>query len=68
LPLTSRLPRSLLLSASRPGPARLRISSKPPKDPVGPVETVVGFTALFVTCLGPAAWVLAHLEDYKKRE
>uniref|UniRef100_A0A8C8E7B8 COX8A oxidase n=1 Tax=Otus sunia TaxID=257818 RepID=A0A8C8E7B8_9STRI len=31
-------------------------------------ESVVGFVVMFVTCLGPAAWVLAHLEDYKKTE
>uniref|UniRef100_A0A493TF61 Uncharacterized protein n=1 Tax=Anas platyrhynchos platyrhynchos TaxID=8840 RepID=A0A493TF61_ANAPP len=30
--------------------------------------TVAGFAAMFAVCLGPAAWVLAHLEDYKKRE
>uniref|UniRef100_A0A8C6YU24 COX8A oxidase n=1 Tax=Nothoprocta perdicaria TaxID=30464 RepID=A0A8C6YU24_NOTPE len=33
-----------------------------------PQETVVGFAAMFLSCLGPAAWVLGHLEDYKKRE
>lgn len=33
-----------------------------------PQESVVGFLAMFVACLGPTAWVLAHLEEYKKRE
>uniref|UniRef100_A0A8B9V7V8 Uncharacterized protein n=1 Tax=Anas zonorhyncha TaxID=75864 RepID=A0A8B9V7V8_9AVES len=33
-----------------------------------PCCTVAGFAAMFAVCLGPAAWVLAHLEDYKKRE
>uniref|UniRef100_A0A8C0BM85 Uncharacterized protein n=1 Tax=Buteo japonicus TaxID=224669 RepID=A0A8C0BM85_9AVES len=30
--------------------------------------SVLAFVVMFASCLGPAAWVLAHLEDYKKGE
>ncbi|NWQ72682.1 COX8A oxidase, partial [Neopipo cinnamomea] len=63
-----RSARSLLRSAARPGPARRGIVSGPPQNPLGLAETLVGFAAMFAACLGPAAWVLAHLGDYKKRE
>ncbi|NXL69113.1 COX8A oxidase, partial [Chordeiles acutipennis] len=68
MPLAAHLARSLLRSAARPGPARRGLISGPPQQPVGLGESLVGFVAMFVSCLGPAAWVLAHLEDYKTRE
>ncbi|NWZ29669.1 COX8A oxidase, partial [Asarcornis scutulata] len=68
MPLAARLARSLLRPAARPGPAQRGLVTGPPQDPLGPAETVAGFAAMFAVCLGPAAWVLAHLEDYKKRE
>ncbi|NXS40875.1 COX8A oxidase, partial [Balaeniceps rex] len=68
MPLAARLARSLLRSAVRPGPAQRGLVSGPPQQPLGPGESVVGFLVMFATCLGPAAWVLAHLEEYKKRE
>ncbi|NXV88161.1 COX8A oxidase, partial [Calonectris borealis] len=68
MPLAARLARSLLRSAARPGPAQRGLISGPPEQPLGPGESVVGFLAMFAACLGPAAWVLAHLEEYKKRE
>ncbi|NXU60036.1 COX8A oxidase, partial [Turnix velox] len=65
--LLSRFSAPLLRSAAlrSRGPAlpRRSIISGPPENPVGPGESVVGFLAMFVACLGPAAWVLAHLED-----
>ncbi|NWW90861.1 COX8A oxidase, partial [Rhynochetos jubatus] len=66
--LAARFARSLLRSAVRPGPARRGIVSGPPQEPLGPGESVVGFLAMFIACMGPAGWVLAHLDDYKKRE
>ncbi|KAF1557942.1 UNVERIFIED_CONTAM: Cytochrome c oxidase subunit 8A, mitochondrial, partial [Eudyptes pachyrhynchus] len=68
MPLAARLARSLLRSAARPGPAQRGVISGPPQQPLGFGESVVAFVAMFTACLGPAAWVLAHLEDYKKRE
>ncbi|NWJ01224.1 COX8B oxidase, partial [Crypturellus undulatus] len=50
------------------GAARRGIVSGPPQHPLRPAESVVGFVAMLVSCLGPAAWVLAHLDNYKKRE
>ncbi|NXG44373.1 COX8A oxidase, partial [Psilopogon haemacephalus] len=66
--LAARLVRSMLRSAARPGPVRRGIISGPPQHPVGAGESVLSFVAFFAACLGPAAWVLAHLEDYKKRD
>ncbi|XP_048149072.1 cytochrome c oxidase subunit 8A, mitochondrial, partial [Corvus hawaiiensis] len=56
--------------APRSGPARPRAASSrgPPQHPLGLAESAVGFVAMFVSFLGPAAWVLAHFDDYKKRE
>ncbi|NWS18168.1 COX8B oxidase, partial [Pachyramphus minor] len=63
-----RSARSLLRSGARPGPAPRGVVSGPPQSPLAPAEALVGFVAIFASCLGPAAWVLAHLGDYKKRE
>ncbi|KAM9510789.1 uncharacterized protein ACIB01_019298 [Guaruba guarouba] len=68
MPLAARLGRSLLRSMARPGPAPRGLISGPPQEPLGTGETVVGFTAIFMSLLAPAAWILGHLEDYKKRE
>ncbi|NXQ51348.1 COX8A oxidase, partial [Catharus fuscescens] len=68
MPPVALIARSLLRSAARPGPAPRGLKSGPPQSPVGLGESVVGFVALFFSCLGPAAWVLGHLNDYKARE
>ncbi|NWU73778.1 COX8A oxidase, partial [Pterocles burchelli] len=68
MPLAARLARSLLRPAARAGPTPRGLISGPPQEPLGPGESVVGLVAMAVTCLGPAAWVLSHLEDYKKGE
>ncbi|KAM9658830.1 cytochrome c oxidase subunit 8A, mitochondrial [Trichechus inunguis] len=31
-------------------------------------DYVIGLTSCFVCFLGPAGWVMAHMENYKKRE
>uniref|UniRef100_A0A8C3NYX8 Uncharacterized protein n=1 Tax=Cyanoderma ruficeps TaxID=181631 RepID=A0A8C3NYX8_9PASS len=33
-----------------------------------PQESAVGLIAMFVSVLGPAAWVLGNIKNYKKRE
>uniref|UniRef100_UPI0037E92D89 cytochrome c oxidase subunit 8A, mitochondrial n=1 Tax=Semicossyphus pulcher TaxID=241346 RepID=UPI0037E92D89 len=62
--------------ASRAAPAlrsstvtqRANLFTRPAKDKVGLMETTIGFTLFSVAILGPAGWILAHLEDYKKKE
>ncbi|NXD73737.1 COX8A oxidase, partial [Eolophus roseicapillus] len=68
MPFASRLAHSLLRSAVRPGPAPRGLLSGPPQEPLGTGESIVGLTAIFISFLAPAAWLLSHLEDYKKRE
>uniref|UniRef100_A0A3Q1FRP2 Cytochrome c oxidase subunit 8B, mitochondrial n=1 Tax=Acanthochromis polyacanthus TaxID=80966 RepID=A0A3Q1FRP2_9TELE len=47
---------------------RAHLYTKPAKEKIGPVETVVGLGVFSLTVLGPSGWILAHLEDYKKKE
>ncbi|MEQ2224812.1 hypothetical protein ILYODFUR_011354 [Ilyodon furcidens] len=42
--------------------------TKPAKEKFGIIETTVGLGSFTVAILGPSGWVLAHLEDYKKKE
>ncbi|XP_041828274.1 cytochrome c oxidase subunit 8A, mitochondrial [Melanotaenia boesemani] len=44
------------------------IYTRPPKDTIGAFETAVGMGLFSLAILGPSGWILAHLEDYKKRE
>ncbi|NXF13504.1 COX8A oxidase, partial [Smithornis capensis] len=68
MPVAALVARSLLRPLARPSPAPRRLASGSSPQPLGSAESVVGFTAMFVSCLGPAAWVLAHLDEYRKRE
>ncbi|XP_068195098.1 cytochrome c oxidase subunit 8A, mitochondrial [Antennarius striatus] len=47
---------------------RASIYTRPPKEKIGPKETCIAMSMFFLAILGPSGWVLAHLEDYKKRE
>ncbi|XP_030638400.1 cytochrome c oxidase subunit 8B [Chanos chanos] len=47
---------------------RANISAKPAKHVVTTGEQAFVMVTMFVTVLGPSGWVLAHLEDYKKRQ
>ncbi|KAM9355034.1 cytochrome c oxidase subunit 8A, mitochondrial [Pholidichthys leucotaenia] len=44
---------------------RANMYSKPAKEKIGTLETVVALTVFTLTILGPSGWILAHLEDYK---
>ncbi|XP_059208918.1 cytochrome c oxidase subunit 8A, mitochondrial-like [Centropristis striata] len=47
---------------------RASLYSNPPKGKVGPMETVIGLSMFSLAILGPSGWILAHLEEYKKKE
>ncbi|KAI3368052.1 hypothetical protein L3Q82_026875 [Scortum barcoo] len=38
------------------------------KEKIGAVETAVGIGMFSLAILGPSGWILAHLEDYKKKD
>uniref|UniRef100_A0A1A7Y504 Cytochrome c oxidase subunit 8a n=1 Tax=Iconisemion striatum TaxID=60296 RepID=A0A1A7Y504_9TELE len=42
--------------------------TRPAKEKIGAVETFVALGLFSITILGPSGWILAHLEDYKKKE
>ncbi|OPJ81538.1 hypothetical protein AV530_009964 [Patagioenas fasciata monilis] len=48
--------------------SRRCIHSSPPKEKVGLVETIIGFSAFSLAVLGPAGWFLCHLSSYKKKQ
>ncbi|KAL6110403.1 uncharacterized protein ACO6RY_19490 [Pungitius sinensis] len=43
------------------------IRGKPPKDKIGVLQTVFVLTVMTVAVLGPAGWILSHLDEYKTR-
>uniref|UniRef100_A0A665VKW5 Uncharacterized protein n=1 Tax=Echeneis naucrates TaxID=173247 RepID=A0A665VKW5_ECHNA len=64
LPAASRLFRSALRTQLVP---TANLKSKPAKHEVTAGEQAVALTALMAAILGPSGWILAHLEDYKKK-
>ncbi|KAM4734672.1 cytochrome c oxidase subunit 8B [Anableps anableps] len=65
LPAASRLFSSALRSRVVPA---ANLMTKPAKENITAGEQAIAMTAFFVTILVPSAWILAHLEDYKKKE
>ncbi|XP_051941840.1 cytochrome c oxidase subunit 8A, mitochondrial-like [Hippocampus zosterae] len=47
---------------------RANVYTRPAKEKIGAMETVIGLGLFTLAILGPSGWILAHLEDYKKRE
>ncbi|XP_019940209.1 cytochrome c oxidase subunit 8A, mitochondrial-like [Paralichthys olivaceus] len=47
---------------------RANIFTKPAKEKIGALETVIALGMFSLAILGPSGWILAHLEDYKKKE
>ncbi|XP_077394522.1 cytochrome c oxidase subunit 8A, mitochondrial-like [Festucalex cinctus] len=46
---------------------RANIHSRPAKEKIGAMETVVALGLFTLAILGPSGWILVHLEDYRKR-
>ncbi|XP_035251831.1 cytochrome c oxidase subunit 8B, mitochondrial [Anguilla rostrata] len=46
---------------------KANVSAKPAKHPLTAGEQAIGMLAMFTVILVPSGWILAHLEDYKKR-
>ncbi|KAJ0009077.1 hypothetical protein NQD34_016492 [Periophthalmus magnuspinnatus] len=44
------------------------LGSRPPQAKIGPVETTISIGLFSLAILGPSGWILAHLEDYKKKD
>ncbi|XP_071383935.1 cytochrome c oxidase subunit 8B [Centroberyx affinis] len=60
---------SLLRSAARTQLVPVaNLTSKPAKHNITAGEQGIALTVMFATILGPSGWILAHLEDYKKKE
>ncbi|XP_041852333.1 cytochrome c oxidase subunit 8B, mitochondrial [Melanotaenia boesemani] len=64
LTTASRLLRSALRARLIPA---ANLTTKPAKENISVGEQAIAMTALFVAILGPSGWILAHLEDYKKK-
>ncbi|XP_066505983.1 cytochrome c oxidase subunit 8B [Hoplias malabaricus] len=47
--------------------SRAQISVKPAKHEISAAEQGIVLLVMFATILGPSGWILANLEDYKKR-
>lgn len=66
------MPGILRVLASRAAPLvrgqTANLSSAPAKEKIGVMETTVGLTLFSLAILGPSGWILAHLEDYKKKD
>ncbi|XP_061700782.1 COX8 domain-containing protein [Syngnathoides biaculeatus] len=43
------------------------IHHKPPKDKIGPMQSVFTICVFAVTLLAPAGWILHHIPDYRQR-
>uniref|UniRef100_A0A3B5L8Q9 Uncharacterized protein n=1 Tax=Xiphophorus couchianus TaxID=32473 RepID=A0A3B5L8Q9_9TELE len=65
LPAVSRLFRTALRSRVIPA---ANVATKPAKVKLSAGEQAIGMSAFFAVILVPSFWIMAHLEDYKKKE
>ncbi|KAK5856955.1 hypothetical protein PBY51_010230 [Eleginops maclovinus] len=47
---------------------KANVFGAPAKENIGPVETGIALAMFSLAILGPSGWILAHLEDYKKKQ
>ncbi|CAL1575820.1 unnamed protein product [Knipowitschia caucasica] len=66
------MPGVLRLLTSRVAPVvrsqTANLGSRPAQDKIGVVETTFALGMFSLAILGPSGWILAHLEDYRKKE
>ncbi|KAG7510913.1 cytochrome c oxidase subunit 8A, mitochondrial-like [Solea senegalensis] len=60
------LTRSMLLRAIQQG-HRSMICSKPPKEEIGPAQSVFAMCVIALSLLAPAGWIMYHLPEYRRR-
>ncbi|XP_023141771.2 COX8 domain-containing protein [Amphiprion ocellaris] len=46
---------------------RSSIYSKPPKEKIGPVQSVFALCVFAVTLLAPAGWIMHHIPEYRQK-
>ncbi|GAA6213588.1 cytochrome c oxidase subunit 8A, mitochondrial-like [Lates japonicus] len=46
---------------------RSTICSKPPKEKIGPMQSVFALCVFAVTLLAPAGWIMHHIPNYRQR-
>ncbi|TFK02309.1 putative polypeptide N-acetylgalactosaminyltransferase 8 [Platysternon megacephalum] len=46
---------------------RANIASGAPEEIVTPVDQAIAMTVFFAAFLIPSGWILAHMEDYKRK-
>ncbi|XP_071767110.1 cytochrome c oxidase subunit 8A, mitochondrial-like [Centroberyx gerrardi] len=46
---------------------RSSIYSKPPKDKIGPVQSLFTMSVFAVTLLAPVGWIMHHIPVYRQR-
>ncbi|XP_029972994.1 cytochrome c oxidase subunit 8A, mitochondrial [Salarias fasciatus] len=59
--------RTLLLRNAAQHNHRSTIYSKPPKDKIGPVQSMFALCVFAVTLLAPAGWIMHHIPEYRQK-
>ncbi|KAL4641850.1 cytochrome c oxidase subunit 8B, mitochondrial-like [Arapaima gigas] len=47
---------------------RSNIYSKPPKEKIGPAQSVLVMSVFAVALLAPAGWILHHIPKYRQKD
>ena len=66
--MLSNIAKGVLLRRTQPlavQSVRSYTVTSPPKTPLSPAMKILGFVSIFCGGLGPGAYIMAHLDDYK---
>ncbi|XP_029972414.1 cytochrome c oxidase subunit 8A, mitochondrial-like [Salarias fasciatus] len=66
--LSTAVRRAVPVLRTQAASQRAHLYTRPAKEKIGPLETVVAMGMFSLAILGPSGWILAHLEDYKKKD